>query len=266
VLLDAGLPIERAAWGVIAAASLGKVDMARWLIGRGVELDRTYPRLGVLRQAAIAAAEEEGHAEMAAFLRGELETGPAPTAPPPSPDLRRPAPPRASPAEREGLRDEAVGLIRAAGNVAARWKATGASASKRGLLICHAAGHGALEIVAALLDAGAQPDAADDGTAPALTRAAEEAHGDVVRLLLERGASPNGHDGKSWLPLVGAVMSGAPAIVKLLLDAGANPKSTPAGTRAVGDYLRGPYATEIRALLEAPSTPKGAGTTKRGHA
>src|SRR5262245_42704186 len=82
MLLDAGLPIEKAAWGVVAAASLGRLDVMLWLLGRGVELDCTYPRLGVLRKRALATAEKEGKAEIARFLRGDLDPGPPPLEPP----------------------------------------------------------------------------------------------------------------------------------------------------------------------------------------
>ena len=82
VLLDAGLGIENAAWGVIAGASVGRLDVILWLLGRGVELDRSYPRLGVLRERALATAEKEGKADIARFLRGEVDPGPSPSSPP----------------------------------------------------------------------------------------------------------------------------------------------------------------------------------------
>ena len=60
------------------------------------------------------------------------------------------------------------------------------------------------EIVLEMLNTGASPDSASDGTPPALYRAAEAAEIDVFSRLLERGALPNGVDRKSWLPLLGA--------------------------------------------------------------
>lgn len=97
-----------------------------------------------------------------------------------------------------------------------------------------------------------------DGTPPALTAAAGEAEIDVVRLLLERGALPDGPDGKSWLPLASAAQSGDQEAVRVLLEAGANPRAKPAGGPKLIDYARGPFAAEIRTLLEqAPKpTPK----------
>ena len=77
-------------------------------------------------------------------------------------------------------------------------------------MICFAASTGIVEIVTALLDAGAVPNTVPDGTPPPLTAAAAEAEVDVVRLLLQRGALPDGRDGKSWLPLASAAQSGDP--------------------------------------------------------
>jgi len=261
LLLDAGLPIENAAWGVIAAAMVGRLDVLRWLLSRGVELDRTHPRLGVLRERALATAQKEGKVEIVRFLRGELDPGPPPVAPPPAPVLRQERP-RAAPADRARLLEEALGLVRAGGKAAGRWKATGPAASRRSSLIAHAAGNGVGEIVIALRDAGAALDFPNDGTEPPLSRAAGEAHVDVVRILLERGASPNGHDGKSWLPLEAAVMSGEPEVVRILLEAGANAKGKPASGGKMADRVRGPYAAEIRALLEQAPRPKNPAKTK----
>ena len=262
-LLDAGLPVERAAWGVSAAASLGRLDALRWLVGRGVELDRSYPRMGVLRAHALAAAEKSGKADVARYLRGEADPGPAPEAPPAKPP-RRVNPPPAPAAQRPRLLREALDLVRSGGAAAAHWNATGPSKSLSESLISHAAAHGAAEIVVALLDAGAEPDFALEGTSPPLTRAAAEAHVDVMRILLERGASPNGLDGKNRLPLAAAAMSGEPEAVKMLLDAGANAKAKPAGGPSLVEHARGPFAAEIRAMLEQAAASKG--SAKKKHA
>lgn len=249
VLLDAGLPVENAAWGVIAAAGSGRMDVLLWLLGRGVELDRSYPRFGDLRKRALAVAEKEGRSEVARFLRGELNPGPPPPTPPPAP--ARQNRPLAAPGDRPRLLAEALELVRAHGKRAGRWKATGRSApSLRMSLISHAAGNGVCEIVTALHDAGAALDFPSDGTPPPLYQAAAEGHVDVVRILLERSASPNGNDGKTWLPLEAAAMSGEPQVVRLLLEAGARPKAKATGGVPIADCARGPYAVEIRALLE----------------
>jgi hypothetical protein len=258
LLLDAGLPVEKAAWGAVAAAMVGRLDVLRWLMGKGVDLDRVYPRLGILRERALAAAQKEGKEEIARFLRGEFDPGPLP-ATPPAPSVFRQEKPRAALEDRWRLLEEALELIRAHGKAAGRWKATGPAAPpQRMSLLSHAAGNGVAEIVAALLDAGAKPDFPNDGTPPPLHCAAEGAHVEVVRLLVERGASPNGHDGKTWPPLEAAVMSGVPGVVRVLLEAGANAKAKPPSGGKMTDRARGPYAAEIRAMLDAAVKPRKA--------
>ena len=263
LLLDAGLPIERAAWGAIAASGLGRLDMLHWLVGRGLDLDRSYPRLGVLRERALRDVKKDGGEDVGRFLKGELDPGPPPAIPPATPPFRRERP-RAAPDERPQLLQEGLDVVRAAGKSAAHWNATGPSApSQRQRLISFAASTGILELVTALLDSGAPPNSVPDGTPPPLTAAASEAQVEVARLLLQRGALPNGRDGKSWLPLVGAVQSGDPEIVRILLEAGANPKARPAGDFKLMEYVRGPYEQEIRALLERSPGVKVAGKGKR---
>ena len=95
VLLDAGLSIDHAAPGVTAAATLGNLPMLRWLVARGVELDRTYDRIGLLREKALRDAERNRKTEIVAALRGDgQQLGPAPSEPPAPPS--RPERPRAS--------------------------------------------------------------------------------------------------------------------------------------------------------------------------
>jgi ankyrin repeat protein len=249
VLLDAGLPLEHAAWGVDAAAITGNLEMLRWLLSRGIDLDATYPRLGVLRQRALASAEKAGKTDVLRFLRGEFDPGPAPATPPaakPFGMIR----PRAAPEEGDALLAEALALVRTAGKAAARWTAKGSPQSNLELVISYAARHGVAGIVRALLDLGANPDFAPEGTPPPLFSAAEAAEMEIVRLLLERGAAPNGASGNGWLPLQAAATSGDPEIVRTLLEAGANPRAKPFGGVTLAQSARGPYAAEIRALLE----------------
>lgn len=251
LLLELGSPLESAAWGAVAAASLGRLDMLRWLLGRGLHLDRSYPGVGELRTRCLHNARKDGgDAQLLPFLRGEIDL-PALCEPPPAQDFRRADKARAAPEQRAALLAEALGLIRAAGKVAARWKATGPSAEKRELLLSFAAGMGQVEIVGALLDAGASPDAADDGTAPPLTRAAAEAELEVVQLLLDRGARPDWKNGRCWLPLAAACGAGEPRVVSALLDAGAQPRAKPSGAQSLKDFARGPFRAEILAMLDA---------------
>ena len=263
LLFDAGLPVEHGAWGVLAAVSLGRLDMLRWLLGRGIELDRSYPGIGVLRERAVRNARKNAAGEIVGFLTGELDPGPPPVTPPLTPPYRK-VPPRAAPEVWPVLLQEALDLVRAAGSSSARWNAMGPFAPpQRMLLISFAAGTGVLEIVTALLDAGASPDFAPEGTPPPLSEAATEAQVDVMRLLLDRGASPDGTDGRIWLPLVCAAESGEPEAVRTLLDAGANPKAKPAGGRKLVESARGPFSAEIRALIEQAIGTKTARKPKR---
>jgi hypothetical protein len=264
LLLDAGLPIERAAWGAIAAAALGRLDMLHWLVGRGLDLERSYPRLGVLRERALRNAKKDGGEDVVRFLKGELDPGPPPARPPATAPFRREHP-RAATDESAQLLQEGLDVVRAAGRSAAHWNSAGPSAPpQRQRLISFAASTGILDIVTALLDAGAPPNSVPDGTPPPLSAAAGEAQVDVARLLLRRGALPNGRDGKSWLPLVGAAQSGDPEMVRILLEAGANPRARPAGDFKLLEYVRGPFAQEIRALLEQSPRAKGTEKAKRG--
>ncbi len=74
-----------------------------------------------------------------------------------------------------------------------------------------------------LLDAGADPEALGpgDASATALGAAVEGRHLSTVRLLLEHGARPNGDGSQQWPPLVRAACNNDAAIVRELLDHGA---------------------------------------------
>jgi hypothetical protein len=248
VLLEAGLPLDHAAWGIIAAALVEDLAMLRWLLACGIDLDAAYPRLGVLRERALRDAMKASKARAVAFLLVGGDGEPAPTTPPRRVRLAL-AGPVSDPAARQTLVAEARGLIEAALPRSACWKATGHGGSNHLLLIAYAARLGVIEVVEALLAAGAEPDADSEGNPTALAAAAEEAQLEVMRLLLARGAAPDGRDGKSWLPLQAAVQSGVVEAVRLLLDAGAKSKVKLAGGATLAGLVRGPYADDIRALL-----------------
>lgn len=258
LLLDAGLPVESAAWGAIAASSLGRLDALLWLVGRGLDLDKSYTGLGILRERALHSASKSGKREVERFLKGETDPGPPPEAPPVAAPFPKAAP-HAAAEDRPRLLGEALDLIRGAGAAAAGWSACGPFApTLRQQLISFAAGAGLDELVAGLLDAGGDPNVVPKGTPPPLTEAAGEAQVEVVRLLLRRGALPDGCDGKSWLPLASALESGEPEVVRVLLEAGANPGAKPAGGPKLAEFARGPFARELREILEAASRAGGA--------
>lgn len=74
-----------------------------------------------------------------------------------------------------------------------------------------------------LLNAGAEPNKADDFGQTPLDRAAFWGNKDVVHLLLYVGADPNKANIFGETPLEQASIGGKPDVVKLLLDAGADP-------------------------------------------
>jgi ankyrin repeat protein len=97
-----------------------------------------------------------------------------------------------------------------------------------------AARHGAVDAMAALLDAGADPNRFDarDGVSPVaganrwtpLLHAIHKQQPEAARLLLERGADPNLGAAHGLAPLLMAADDPDPTIVELLLAYGANPR------------------------------------------
>ena len=96
-----------------------------------------------------------------------------------------------------------------------------------------AARNGALRAMAALLEAGADPDRRDGrstGWSP-LMHAIHTRQAAAMRLLLERGADPNARATRGGVPLVMAAMESDPVFVSLLLAHGANRAPTAAMER-----------------------------------
>lgn len=88
------------------------------------------------------------------------------------------------------------------------------------LMIAAQAGHA--EAVAALLVAGADPNAVDKGGVTALGKAAVLGHVDIVRRLAEAGADPFALDKNGASPLVACVKQNATEGIRVLLDLGAD--------------------------------------------
>jgi ankyrin repeat protein len=110
---------------------------------------------------------------------------------------------------------------------------------------------GAVDAMAALLDAGANPNARDErhGWTP-LMHAIHAQHVGAVRLLLERGADPNIRV-PSFTPLIMAAMEPDPSFVKLLLEHGADAQARGnGGATALSQAVSGGALSDIdRPLL-----------------
>ena len=97
-------------------------------------------------------------------------------------------------------------------------------------------------MVAALMDAGLDPDAAEPGGRTLLMRTPDV---EVARILLEAGADPNARTQNGFTVLM-AQRRGSPEMIELLLEAGADVHAANDAGRTVADLIQGPG----RALLE----------------
>jgi hypothetical protein len=91
-----------------------------------------------------------------------------------------------------------------------------------GLALCAAASRDRTEVITALLSAGADVNAREDGGWTALLWAAANGHADAARLLIEAGADVNATNEVGDTTLTLAASRGAPGVVQVLLEAGAD--------------------------------------------
>jgi cytohesin len=96
-----------------------------------------------------------------------------------------------------------------------------------------AAYRGHIEIVRALIDAGADVNKVRDNGMTPLFAAAYKGHGDIVRALIDAGADVNKARDDGATPLFAAAQQGHVEIVRALIDAGADVNKA----RDVGETL-----------------------------
>jgi len=112
------------------------------------------------------------------------------------------------------------------------------------------------ELVAALLDAGADPNLGSPlGITPLMT-AAHLGLPEIAEMLLEAGADPDRRDTWGWPALFYAVSEDRLEVAGVLLDAGADPAARDAEGVGIGDLLsyRG-ASEELTRLLRAAGAP-----------
>ncbi|WP_235238765.1 M48 family metallopeptidase [Paenibacillus alkaliterrae] len=109
-----------------------------------------------------------------------------------------------------------------------------------------------LEIASSLITAGADPDMVEHSyEETALTIALFNESLEIVAFLLEHGANPNLQDSSGWAPIMTAAANGDAESVQLLLDAGADPAIADDTDRTAADYaLENGYDEIAQLLLE----------------
>src|SRR5262245_1477153 len=236
LMLDAGLDIDRQGGGY-------QGETIRWHAIRGARMaDQTriaeYREGKPVEDAALVAAEARAVKEHQTLVLDMMRF--------------RGEEPVATGEERQAKLAEAEAIVRAAGPSILSWSSPDGEP-----LLSVAARHAVSNVVALLLEAGADPNlkASSSGVTP-LIRAAEGGSPDVVRQLLAHGADPNARAEDGLGPLEAAALYGDPETVRLLVEAGATRAAKPARGRPA-TRIRGPYAQEIEALLErAPQARK----------
>ena len=117
--------------------------------------------------------------------------------------------------------------------------------------------YGHLEIVRALLDAGANFDAKSNEGSTALMVASANGHLKIVRVLLDKGANFDAKNNEGMTALIWASSSGYLEVVRALLDKGANfdAKDNLGGATALMHASEGGHIEVVRVLLSAGADP-----------
>ena len=116
----------------------------------------------------------------------------------------------------------------------------------------HLSAHqGHLDIVQALLKAGADVDAKDVYSSTSLTLSAHQGHFDVVQALLKAGADVDAKDVNSYTALHGAAYDGHLDVVQALLKAGADVHAKGWGGVTALSWAKSNNHAEVAAILRA---------------
>jgi uncharacterized protein len=260
MLMAKGATANDGALGFIHACQNGRYSVVKQLVESGLDLEQTGLRAGTtVRQSAIEGAKRNSRPFIAAYLGGRTVDEPRARAAEAraiedDQSLARGTAreagrePVASGQDREEKLAEALAIVREAGPAASAW-----TNDQGEPVLCVAAANAVAPVVAALLDAGADVNTMAPNTlVTPLIRAAEGGSREAVALLLARGANPNARAAGKFTPLIAAVDFGDPEIVRMLVAAGSDARTKPADGRTAAKRVRGPYAEEIRALLQAP--------------
>ena len=149
--------------------------------------------------------------------------------------------------QRRDLTEESVALV-ASGGIDGKLNAT----DRQGVPILHyAVQTGQVELVAALLTAGAKVDHPNKRTkGAALMRAVSDGHRDIVECLLAAGAEPDLRNDPGETALIHAAKEGELEIARILLKAGADPGARSQRGATAMSVLPRAANPRLRSLLE----------------
>ena len=231
VLRDAGADLlaadRRGATIVHHAAAAGSSDVLRWLVRRGIPLD---------------GADTAGRSALDHATRGLH---------PHAPDLDA----RLAAAwllVRHGVTADLAAVVSIGDTQLARARIAADPAAATGdrALLTRAISFGRHEIVAALLDAGADLHGPTADAATPLHEAAFWRQPQIVSLLLARGAEVGRTQRHGRTPLHEAARAGSPEIAELLLEAGADRAAVDRDGRTPADHLVPQSPEPLRRLLD----------------